>query len=184
MPDYRDYLYLKENLTSNSGVTIMAQRSGNTVKRSNNSVESINIMGVAEGYLDVYDVNFQSGRFFTLLEMETGRNVVIIGKNVADGLFENTDPIGKELKIRGMKFTVIGVLEEEGETLLSTPSNDENVIVPYNSIKRMFSTDSRRGIYTFIAVKGLENDIGLINLEYDARGVLRKVRGLQAWRGR
>jgi putative ABC transport system permease protein len=179
MPTYRDYTFLKDNLSSHTGVTIMAMRGGNTIKRSNSSVSSINIMGVGEGYLNVYDVKFMSGRFFTLLEMETGRNVVVIGKNVVDGLFEGSDPLGKEVKIRGMRFTVIGVLEEEGENLLNTPSNDENVILPYNAIKRMFSVDSRTGIYTFIAVKGQENDIGLVNLEYDARGVLRKVRGLR-----
>jgi putative ABC transport system permease protein len=179
LPSYRDYQFLSENLKWHTGITIMANRGDNTIKKGNSSVSGINLFGITEGYLEVYDTKFESGRFFTVQEMETGRQVAIIGKNTAEGLFPNKDPNGEVIKIRGKKFVVIGVLKEEGETLLNITSNDENIILPYNALKRLFSTNRRYGIYTFIAVKGQESDIGLINLEYDVKGVMRKARGLR-----
>jgi putative ABC transport system permease protein len=178
-PDARDYEQLRDNLTTHTGITIMAIRGGNTVKRGSSSVNDMNIIGVAGGYIDVYEVEFLSGRFFTELELNAGRDVVVIGKNVAEGLFERESPLGKSIKMRGRKFTVVGVLKEEGENLLNTPSNDENVILPFNTIRKLFSTHNQRGIFTFVAVKGEPGDVGLINLEYDIRGILRKTRGLK-----
>jgi len=179
LPSYRDFSFLEENLKWSSGISIMAIRGDNTVKRANNSVSGINLFGVTGGYLDVYETKFETGRFFTAQELQAGRQVALIGKNSAEGLFPNSDPIGQVIKIRGKRFVVIGVLKEEGETLLQTPSNDENIILPYNAIKRLFSTNRRYGIDTFIAVKGLADDIGLVNLEYEVRGVMRKARGLR-----
>jgi putative ABC transport system permease protein len=178
-PDHREFRFLNENLTQATGITIMAIRGGTTVKRGSSSVGGINLFGASDGYDDVHDMDFASGRFFTELELNNALNVAIIGKNLRDGLFPGQNPLGREVKFKGLSFTVIGVLNEEGENLLSTPSSDENMIIPYRTMGKLYYLGKRRGVDSFIAVKGKEDDVGLLNLEYEIRGLLRRFRGLK-----
>ncbi len=178
-PAYSEYEYLSNNLRNQSGVCFFAVRGNNTIKRGNNSVSGINVYGTSKGHLDVFDLKFEAGRFFSIQEFDKGQNVAVIGKNTREALFKDEDPLGKVIKIQGLKYTVIGVLQEEGETLLSTPSNDENVMIPIKSMRKIFYLGRHRGVGTVIALKGKEDDVGLVNLEYELRGMMRKLRGLK-----
>ena len=62
-------------------------------------------MGVSCGHIDVYD-DFESlnGRHFTQHECHSGRNVAILGHRTRNELFGGTDPIGKSIKIKGLKY--------------------------------------------------------------------------------
>lgn len=178
-PEYKEYQYLRDNMRNKAGVCFFAVRGNNTIKRGSNSVASINVYGTSGGHLDVFDLTFDQGRFFSVQEFAKGQNVAVIGKNVRDALFKDEDPLGKVIKIQGLKYAVIGILKEEGETLLSTPSNDENVMIPIKSMRKIFYMGRQRGVSTVIALKGKEEDIGLVNLEYELKGMMRKLRGLK-----
>ena len=110
--------------------------------------------------------------------MEGGRNVALIGADIADNLFPGQDPIGKEFKLKGMRFKVIGVMEKQGENMMGIPGNDKNAIIPYSAFMKIFPTGPD-GLEPAIAVKGLETDIGLMDLEYEIRGVMRSLRSLK-----
>src|SRR5690606_41262127 len=100
----------------------------------------------------------------------------VLGYEVAQTLFPNNqDPIGGEVKIRNLKYRVVGVVEREGQSFLGTPSNDYTVIVPYQSFRKLFLTGTGRRweISSRIGVKGREYDIGLVELENEIRGLLR-----------
>ncbi len=56
-------------------------------------------------------MDIEQGRYFTPLESQTGRNVIIIGADVAETLFPSTDPVGKSVKVFGLRMDVIGVLK-------------------------------------------------------------------------
>ncbi len=180
-PIYSEYDYLKDNLQNHAGISIFAIRGNNTIKRGSNSIGGVNIYGTSGGHLDVFELSFDAGRFFSVQEFEKGENVVVIGKNTQETLFKDENPLGKIIRIQGHKYSVIGVLEEEGETLLNTPSNDENVLIPFKSLTKIFYSGKYRGVYSIIALKGKQEDIGLINLEYETKGILRNIRGLKPY---
>ena len=76
-----------------------------------------------------YDVN--RGRLFSQQEANLGVPVVVIGDEVASYFFRDLDPIGRSLRIRGMPYQVVGVLEKQGSVF--GLSLDRVAIAPYNS---------------------------------------------------
>ncbi|UZD24571.1 ABC transporter permease [Algoriphagus halophytocola] len=172
-----EYEFLKERLTSAEAITISAS-SNTTVKAGSNAYQGMALTGVAYTYPDVYDIPLEEGRFFTESEINASRNLAIIGRIIANTLYPNQEIIGKQIKIRGMKFTVIGVFEEEGEGLFDAPSKDEACIIPYGAFTKMYYT-GRNGLEPTIAAKGMEEDIGLVSLENEMTGLLRAKRGLR-----
>lgn len=178
---YKEYKFLEANLKNASAVAIIG-RSGNVlVKRENNSYNQTTLRGGSYYYNEVFSSPIEKGRYFTVEETEIGRNVAIIGFNIVKNLFPDTDPLGKEVSIKGLKFAVIGLMEEEGESFLGTPSNDDNVVIPYVALRKVVSTGT--GAWnengSTIGIKGLESDIGLVELEYEIIGLMRSHRGLK-----
>ena len=178
---YKEFKFLEANLKNASAVAIIG-RSGNVlVKRENNSYNQTTLRGGSYYYNEVFSSPIEKGRYFTVEETEIGRNVAIIGFNIVKNLFPDTDPLGKEVSIKGLKFAVIGLMEEEGESFLGTPSNDDNVVIPYVALRKVVSTGT--GAWnengSTIGIKGLESDIGLVELEYEIIGLMRSHRGLK-----
>jgi putative ABC transport system permease protein len=172
-----EYKFLQERLTEAEAVTISAS-AGTIIKAGSNSYEGMQLTGVAFTYQDVFDVALEQGRYFTQSEIDAARNFAIVGRKIANTLYPNQDIIGKEVKIKGMKFVVVGVFEEEGEGLFDLPSKDEACLIPYGAFKKMYYT-GRNGIEPSIAVKGKVDDIGLVGLENEMTGLLRAKRGLK-----
>jgi putative ABC transport system permease protein len=178
-PTYNEFKFLEKRLTTASAIAAFGVKSEQTVKYKSSNVGDAAIIGASYQYNMVSDVKIETGRYFTMMESESGRNVVILGAEIASSLFGAENPIGKTVRLRNGKFTVIGVLKRQGESLLNTPSTDKLCLVPYPSIVKMFYTGRRGGIRTQIAVKGFEDDRDLIELESEIRGVLRAYRGLK-----
>lgn len=172
-----EYRFLSERLKNAEAVTIFAN-TRTTVKAGSNAYEMANLDGVVFSHKDVYEIPLELGRFFNELEIRSARNVTIIGIKIANALFPDQTPLGKELKIKGLKFTVVGVFEEEGEGLFDMPSKDEALLVPFGAFTKIFYV-GKNGIEPTIAAKGLESDPGLINLENEMQGLLRAKRGLK-----
>ena len=172
-----EYEFLQERLTSAEAVTISAS-SNTTVKAGSNAYQGMSLTGAVYSYQDVYEISLEEGRYFTQSEIKASRNLAIIGREIANTLYPQQEVIGKEIKIKGMKFVVIGVFEEEGEGLFDAPSKDEACLIPYGAFTKMYYT-GRNGMEPTIAVKGKEEDIGLVALENELTGLLRAKRGLK-----
>ncbi len=178
-PDYSEYEFLEENLKNNEAITIFAMRGGMTLKQGSNSTNDITLLGVSYGHKDAYEIPIERGRYFTKQEVLAGRNVVILGHRAAKELFPYGNALGKEIKIKGLKYHVIATIEEEGDSFLGAPTNDENIYVPYNSFVNLYYTGKRRGLESIITVKGKDEDIGLVELEGELQGLMRRKRGLK-----
>lgn len=179
--NYDEYEFLKKNLKNDLGITIFAATGNQTIKHESSSYDDAVVFGVSYSHQDVYDMasEIEFGRYFTQSEAATGKNLVLVGYLVAKKLFPKGNAIGKDIKIKGLKFTIIGVLEEEGESIFGDSGNDEQVYVPYHAFKKMFYSGRTRGVETLISVKGKPDDIGLVELEAEITGLLRTVRGLR-----
>ncbi|TDA70574.1 ABC transporter permease, partial [Halomonas marinisediminis] len=68
-------------------------------------------------YYNIESLELEKGRFFNEAESNSGSPVVVLGDEIASSLFGNFDPIGKEVRLYGRKFTVIGVLKKQGSGL-------------------------------------------------------------------
>lgn len=181
-PSYDEFRFLQANLNNVNGMAIFASKGNVTLKYSNNSIDRIRLTGGSQGYDNVYDVKIEKGRFFTNEEIESGRNTVVIGHEVANALFVNgMDPIGKTIKIKNLKYVVAGVIQKEGQSFLGTPSNDYAALIPYQSFRRLYQTGTGHPfeLNSVIGVKGYESDIGLVELENEVKGILRARRGLR-----
>ena len=179
-PTYKEYAFLKENLKNAEAVEILVFREGLTIKYLNNSSSEVNLTGIVYESKEINDYKILSGRYYTENETIVGSNYVIIGYKIMEDLFKNSDyAIGKDIKIKGVKFRVIGVFEEEGESFVGGDSFDRQMTVPFNSFKKIYRV-GKKGSNAALIVKGnSELDPGLENLEYELRGVLRARRGLK-----
>lgn len=175
---YHDYKFLEENIKNTAGVTMVAVRGGTTVKYKNFSASDIATTGASYTYNKVVNFEVADGRYFQMQESESGRNVALIGNEVAEKLFMNVDPLGKNIMIKGRKFIVIGVLKREGNNIFGESSFDRRVIIPYLAFIKVFRV-GKNGLEPSIAFKGLPNDKGLFELEGEIRGLLRAKRGLK-----
>ena len=177
-PTYREYEFLKDNLVNAEAVEILTSREGVNVKYSNNSSRIDNLNGVVFENQFFGDWEFIAGRFFTENETLTGSNAAIIGYKIMEDLFKTPDfAIGKQLKIKGKSYTIIGVTKEQGESFGAGDSFDRQMFIPFNSFKKIFKV-GRKGSNAVLRVKGNgDEDPGLINLEYELRGLIRAKRG-------
>jgi putative ABC transport system permease protein len=96
------------------------------------------INGVDTDYQVIRDWQAASGDFFAPEDVNGLRKVAVIGKTVADQLFPGTDPVGREIQIRNVPFSVVGVLAPKGQTATGTDS-DDIVLVPYTTMRAALS---------------------------------------------
>ena len=178
-PSFAEFEFLEEKLTKNEAITIFAMRGGMTIKHESSSTNDITLLGVTYGHKDVYEIPIKEGRYFTKQEVQSGRNVAILGYRTAKELFPYGNVIGKEIKVKGMKYYIIATIDEEGESFLGAPTNDDNIYVPYNSFLNLYYSGARRGLESIITVKGKDDDIGLVELEGELRGLMRRKRGIR-----
>lgn len=181
-PSVNEFSFLRENLRYASSMAIFSEHDGMTVKYKSNSIGEVRLVGASDGYDNIFNVNIEYGRYFTADELSAGRNVVVIGNEVARVLFPyQQDPTGETVKIRNQKFKVIGVVKKEGQSFLGTPSNDYVNIIPYNGFRKFYQTGTGRpnDLESSIGLRGYDSDFGLVELENEVRGIMRVRRGLR-----
>ncbi|RYZ16868.1 MAG: ABC transporter permease, partial [Sphingobacteriales bacterium] len=179
VPSLAEYKLLEKRLENHQGMAIFWTKGGNTLKSGNNNIADVTLQGVSFGFDQVSDVRLADGRYFVQSDIDAAKPVAIIGASVAEGLFPGREALGKEIKLKGFRFRVIGVMEKQGESFLGTPSSDNNAIIPYGMFNKMFASLSSRGIEPILAIKGLKSDEGSLELESEIRGAMRSIRGLR-----
>ena len=92
------------------------------------------IMGGNEHYLDIEGWKVKRGSAFTRKQVEDSARVCLIGNTIARELYPNTDPIGRDIRIKDVVFTVIGVLAEKGTDMMGN-DKDDCILIPWSSIR-------------------------------------------------
>jgi len=95
------------------------------------------VQGATAEWIDTSGRAVSAGRFFSANEVEEARPVVVVGIDVADKLFPSQDPLGRELRIRGRVFEVVGVLEKRGK-IFGLFSADNMLILPLPNALDLF----------------------------------------------
>ena len=153
-------------------LAVPAANWGASVMRGEYRVNNIRIVGSTADLGRIVRSDMKEGRFFSDIENRSARNVVVVGFDVADALFPNVSPIGKEIRIRNQLYTVVGVAARQG-SFLGLFSWDSQVIMPLGAFGRSFP------------VRYAEPEIRVqIDLERaeeardEIRGIMRRMRGL------
>ena len=94
------------------------------------------VFGITAPYQVVQDYTFAAGRPLSDVDVNQRRNVAVIGADVAEKLFENVDAIGKDLRIIGNHFTVVGVIAKKGRVL--GQSFDGFVLLPLTTFESIY----------------------------------------------
>jgi putative ABC transport system permease protein len=142
VPGFREYKALTENLTTAKLVTYSFFTGMKTIKYGNNSVERTLCVAITGEYDEFHKLEYEAGRFFSPNEYNMGLNRVILGYKVAQELFGDKDPIGREVKLYGREMTVIGVLKESGKDLIKVYNYDNAVMISFELARAMVNTKS------------------------------------------
>lgn len=170
---YTEFQFLKDNLKSAKAIAIIDNGRSASAALGSSSMD-VNMTGASYDYNQITSVPVQFGRYFLPIESENALNVVIIGAKVSENLQAT---IGDQIKLNGIKFQVIGIIEKKGSDMLSfggTP--DEKVFIPYSTFSAVFQKDRPA---PDIAIKALDDDIGQENLEGEITGLMRSLRSIK-----
>ena len=151
--EYEDLDFLLENCPSLKSAVALSEMSF-TVSRKNVN-QSLQVLGVTPFYEEVNNWYIQAGRFITQSDMERREPICVIGSEVRKDLFKMDDPIGLELKINTERFTVIGVMEEKGNSMASE-GWDNRVIIPLTTMGIRFIGQWKGWIYLWAQAESYE----------------------------
>src|SRR5687767_14987512 len=146
-----------------------------------NSNWSTQVFGVTPEYLEVRQWPLASGRIFEAGEMAGAAKVALIGATVAKQLFGSADPLDQSIRVKRVPFTVIGVLDVKGQSLMGT-DQDDLVLVPIKTARsRVLGTASaaRNRTVGTIWVKAADG-VGTKQVEAQVRELLRQRHRIQA----
>jgi putative ABC transport system permease protein len=172
-PSELDEIFRRTNILESAVFTASTNR---TVEYLNRSMERVNILSVSQDYDKVRTFEIDEGRFISLTESASGRNVAVIGNKIASQLFENENPLGKTIKAFGRNIEVIGVFAPEGDDTFGN-NHDEMIVLPLNFVNSFIDVSSDRYSPVILA-KGKEN-FSNDELTDELRGVMRSIRKIK-----
>jgi putative ABC transport system permease protein len=135
-----DYTFLKETTGDRILYSPYRVKSAD-VKHGTQILESVSMIGVAASMAEIREVDLTEGRFFTEQEERNRVPVAVIGEDVRTEFFPDVTPLGKEIKILGFDFTVVGVQEKIGSGGGNGQSQDLVVYIPSTVYNRVFGPD-------------------------------------------
>ncbi|GGC84680.1 ABC transporter permease [Flavobacterium lutivivi] len=176
---FDEYNFLKSNLDGVEAITYQLFTNNENIKYLDKTASSVSVKPCTFEYADVEKLDFKDGRFFNEQESNSGRNVIIIGSEIAESLFENESPIDKEIRLYGQRFVVIGVLKKVGDRMVSFgPNPDTTIYIPVNKIRGMFG-DNNPQFTPLILIKPTK-DVELEDIKAELIQKLRVKRGLKS----
>ena len=122
-----------------AGVAPMQRKISELVRYKEKETETPILFGVTPDYEFVFSQYIGYGRFITDTDVQNRSNVVVLGKDVLKTLFPDEEPIGKEIKIAGNTFTVVGVMSDLGSFF--GQSRDNSVFIPITTFQKYWKID-------------------------------------------
>ncbi len=168
-----NFEYVARNAALAESVVYVIMGNGNASYRRNNYSNAFLVI-TTDGLENVMSYSLAEGRDFSQMEIRGGANVAILGYNVAQELFGDSYPVGKKVKVKGGSATVVGVLEKQGESMVSIVNTDDAVILPLQFGKTVLASAWGSGMMMAAPAEGVSRDAFIDEL----RLLLRSCRGL------
>jgi putative ABC transport system permease protein len=143
-------------------------RSSGKVKHGEQSISDTTVQGITPSMAQIQDTDLTSGRMLNETDLNSRSAVAVIGSDIVEHLMAGADPLGKEIRIDGWTYQVIGVGKKKGKTL--GQSADNYVLIPITEYLKQYGThNSSIGIWG----KALETGVPLNEAMDEARVALR-----------
>jgi putative ABC transport system permease protein len=120
-------------------VTPIAQQRGQFIFGNQNW--QAEVQGANEHFLDIRGYKIAEGDFYTAADVRTANRVVVLGKTVADNLFQGADAVGQTIRIRNLPYRVIGVLAPKGQSAQGG-DQDDIAVMPYTTVQKKMSNSA------------------------------------------
>ncbi len=133
---------------------------------------STGVNGTTPGILSVRDWGLSSGRPFTEEDVKSATKVCLLGQTVVENLFGSIDPSGSMIRIKKIPFTVIGVLEEKGQSP-GGQDQDDTIYIPVTTAQKKLFGTAFPGMVRVIMVKARTTD-SLARAETEIKELLRQ----------
>ncbi|MCC9062949.1 MULTISPECIES: ABC transporter permease [Flavobacterium] len=173
---YDEYISLKNSLNNTDQVAYQLFVNHETLKYDSKTVSDVNIVPSSSEMVDIEGLSFDKGRFYNESESNSGSAVIVLGYDIAEGLFGTSDPVGKNIRLYGQRFTVIGVIKKQGAGFFGD-SNDTSVYLPTNFLRRMYGdNDAMTPVIVLKPVKGVDMEA----YKAEVAQKLRAIRGMKA----
>jgi putative ABC transport system permease protein len=145
------------------------------IRHGRNYIRSVDIQGRSENYPLLGNYELKDGRHFSAQEVTRSAQVAVIGFDIADRLFPQGDPVGRDLKIAGVNHRIIGVLEKRAGVL----GDEANLlaVIPVTSFQRIYG--ARRSLNISIKASDVDNITDCVD---QTRLVMRTLRHLRPGR--
>ncbi len=173
---YDEYQMLQRTMDDIDAITYTIFASPENIKYEDKTATGVSITPGTESFYDIENLKLKEGRFFNGAESNSGSPVAVIGSEVASSLFGDSDPIGKRVRLYGNKFTIIGVLEKEGQGIMG-PSKDGSAYVPVNFVRKIYGDNNKNRTAALILKPKKEVDQDEFIATFEQQ--LRSYRGLK-----
>jgi len=174
---YDEYTYMKGAMTNTDqlGYQIFTKRE--SIKYDSNTVSDVNMVPVSYEFIDIQGLEFDKGRFYNESEANSGAKVIVLGSEIAKSLFDELEPIGKNVRVYGQRFTVIGVLKKQGAGLFGD-SDDTSAFIPVNFLRQLYGDNNESLVNVIILKPNKGVDMDAYKSEISQK--LRSYRGVKA----
>ncbi len=146
---------IANEISNITAVAPYATSNAQVIFGSNNM--NVRITGVTIEYQEVLNIVVTEGDFFTQYQYDTKAKVALLGSQVASTLFGTDDPVGQKIKMSNTVFTVIGLLESKGSSMMN--STDQTILIPLTTLQGMMSSSvTATGQHTINSIDVLVTD--------------------------
>lgn len=173
---YDEYEYLKSSMNDLDQMAYQFFVGRESLKFESESVSDVSIVPVSHEFIEIQGLEFDKGRFYNEAESNSGAPVIVLGYDIAKSLFGESEPIGKNIRLYGQRFTVIGMLKKQGEGMFGD-SNDTSAFIPVNFLRRLYG-DNNDALTPVILVKP-EKGVDMDAFKAELAQKLRNYRGMK-----
>ena len=171
---YEDADAIRAQLTIPARIAVESSTSTDATGDNGRTATGVRVTGASPEVFPVRNLTIARGRAFTQQEADRGIPVLVLGKETAEVVFEDLDPIGRTVRLRGFPYLVIGVLEERGSIL--GRSLDNFAMAPARS--PIQSITNPRGVIDEVIIQALDPD-RVREIQLEVEGMMRARRQLR-----
>ena len=153
-----DGVAIQREVPSVKAITPVVRTRGAQVVNGNLNWVPSSIMGAGPAFLDVREWPMEEGAFFTEQDVYSATKTVVLGKTVADALFQGESPIDQVIRIKNMPFKVVGVLAAKGTSAMGS-DQDDLVVCPWTTVKMVLQGSAFHNVDQLLVAVGSASDL-------------------------
>ena len=171
---YEDADAIRARLTIPARIAVESSTGSDAIGDNGRTATGVRVTGASPEMFAIRNLKIARGRAFTQQEADRGIPVLVLGKETAEVIFQDLDPIGRTVRLRGFPYRVIGVLEERGS--IFGQSLDNFAVAPARS--PIQSVTNPRGVIDEVIIQALNPD-QVREIQLEVEGIMRSRRQLR-----